>query len=278
MALTDKLTAIADSIRAKSGKTEKLTLAQMPVEIANIKTGTELNFSVVGNPKPANPTENTIWLDTDADITGWDISPVQPEILPEGMVWISTGAESEITFNALKENAIQVMPLSAMQCIGGALVDKPAQIYQNGEWKDWTDWSKWVVKDGLYKVPMVATGKKWDSSFSETTFTVTEEDGYIVFNHGSYTGMVYWGKVDLTKANTLTIEGDFSGMSSSYLSDYQFMVWTEIGAYIPTNRVAFKQLTSTGATLDVSSLVGEYYVGFSVRNRGTEKVANLWME
>ena len=41
MALTDKLTAIADAIRAKNGGTDKLTLAQMPEKIANIQTGTD---------------------------------------------------------------------------------------------------------------------------------------------------------------------------------------------------------------------------------------------
>ncbi len=39
MALTDKLTAIADAIRGKTGKTESMTLAQMATEIAGIKTG-----------------------------------------------------------------------------------------------------------------------------------------------------------------------------------------------------------------------------------------------
>ncbi len=39
MALTDKLTAIADAIRTKTGSTEKLTLAQMPTEIAAIQAG-----------------------------------------------------------------------------------------------------------------------------------------------------------------------------------------------------------------------------------------------
>lgn len=39
MALTDKLTAIADAIRAKTGSAEKLTLDQMPTEIASIETG-----------------------------------------------------------------------------------------------------------------------------------------------------------------------------------------------------------------------------------------------
>ena len=41
MALTDKLTAIADAIRAKNGGTDKLTLAQMPEKIAAIQTGTD---------------------------------------------------------------------------------------------------------------------------------------------------------------------------------------------------------------------------------------------
>lgn len=39
MALTDKLSDIGDAIRAKTGKTAKLTLDQMPAEIASIETG-----------------------------------------------------------------------------------------------------------------------------------------------------------------------------------------------------------------------------------------------
>lgn len=41
MALTDKLTAIADAIRAKNGGADKLTLAQMPEKIAAIQTRTD---------------------------------------------------------------------------------------------------------------------------------------------------------------------------------------------------------------------------------------------
>lgn len=42
MALTDKLTAIADAIRAKTGKTETMTLDAMPTEIENIVSETFL--------------------------------------------------------------------------------------------------------------------------------------------------------------------------------------------------------------------------------------------
>ena len=41
MALTDKLTAVADAIRAKNGGTDAMTLAQMPEKIAAIQTGTD---------------------------------------------------------------------------------------------------------------------------------------------------------------------------------------------------------------------------------------------
>lgn len=39
MALTDKLRDIADAIRGKTGKTDTLTLDQMAMEIAGLKTG-----------------------------------------------------------------------------------------------------------------------------------------------------------------------------------------------------------------------------------------------
>jgi hypothetical protein len=42
MALTDKLTAIADAIRAKTGKTGALTLDNMPLEISNITTAEKI--------------------------------------------------------------------------------------------------------------------------------------------------------------------------------------------------------------------------------------------
>lgn len=39
MALTDKLTAIGDAIRTKTGETAKLSLGEMPEKIKGIKTG-----------------------------------------------------------------------------------------------------------------------------------------------------------------------------------------------------------------------------------------------
>lgn len=136
MALTNKLTAIADAIRARSGKTDRLTLDQMPDEIANIKGGAELNFEVVGNPQPTSPTENTLWVNTNTEITSW-IFTVDEPAMSDGRVWVLTGKYSTAKFNALKENGINVYPVRAYQCIGGAWEEKDALLWQNGEWKEW---------------------------------------------------------------------------------------------------------------------------------------------
>ena len=98
--------------------------------------GTPLNFKVVGNPQPANPKENTIWVNTDTEITGWIFSATEPEGYAEGMVWIKTGAINSVEFNALKKNTIKVYPMDAKQYLDGAWVAKPTLIYQNGVWRN----------------------------------------------------------------------------------------------------------------------------------------------
>lgn len=51
MALTDKLAAIADAIRTKTGKVERMTLTEMPDEISAIETGgdTEIEDALLTN-------------------------------------------------------------------------------------------------------------------------------------------------------------------------------------------------------------------------------------
>lgn len=99
--------------------------------------GTALNFRVVGETTaPSNPKENTIWVNTSTPITSWVFSATQPTVA-SGKVWISIGTSSTVEFNALKNNGIQVYPISAKQYVSGAWVDKTAKSYQNGDWVDW---------------------------------------------------------------------------------------------------------------------------------------------
>lgn len=113
-------------------------------------SGGGLNFKVVGNPQPANPKENTIWLNTDVDITWNSFQEEQPEEMAEGEVWISTGAASQVAFNALKKGTIMVYPLTAKQYVDGAWVDVTAKTYQNGAWVDWWN-GELYVEGNQYK-------------------------------------------------------------------------------------------------------------------------------
>lgn len=108
-----------------------------------------LNFKVVGGTtQPTNPRENTIWVNTSNDITGWVFASKAPTA-SEGLVWFSTSSISSVAFNAVKKNGIWVYPAGCQQYVSGAWVTKNAKTYQSGTWKDWVFW---LYKDGVKEV------------------------------------------------------------------------------------------------------------------------------
>lgn len=114
--------------------------------------GTSLNFDVKAYATEEalladTPKENTIGIITTNKITGWMFSATEPESPVEGMVYITTGTDSDIAFNALKKNGIQVYPLSAKQYVSGAWVDVTAMSYQGGEWHEW-ETKLYLFKEG----------------------------------------------------------------------------------------------------------------------------------
>lgn len=117
MALIDKLNAIGEAIRAKTGKSEKLTLDEMPIEIGSITTSENLDTvlteqealidelkevlqgkaSGVANPiiEPLQVTENGTYTAPDG-VDGY--SPIEVNVpIPEG--YIKPSGTLEITEN-----------------------------------------------------------------------------------------------------------------------------------------------------------------------------------
>ena len=93
MALTDKLTAIADAIRGKTGKTAGLTLEQMPIEIGGISGGS-------GGPlqaKTAYPSHSEQVIAPDEDYYGLVSVTVKPvPRLPACVVSVTEGADATV--------------------------------------------------------------------------------------------------------------------------------------------------------------------------------------
>ena len=75
----DDLKAVAKAIREKGETTEVLTFPAGFISAVEAISGGGLNFEVVGGTeRPENPKENTIWINTDQEITGWTVSLDDP--------------------------------------------------------------------------------------------------------------------------------------------------------------------------------------------------------
>lgn len=232
-----------------------------------------LNFKVVGGTtEPTSLSENMIWVNTDAEITNWFFSAEEPESPTEGMVWFSTGTTSLIEFNALKKNGIMVYPMSTKQYIGGAWVDVTAKTYQNGAW---VDTGLYLVQSGVDITSLTGGWQDatWGQSVSDWVYpTPTFSDGAMSISYsGSKLGC--WGKstingIDLTDIKSIVITCDATAKGNSYSTSGMnatiSMYVAESPSSAPAARldIVAKGSESGTLTLDVSSLTGEYYIGF----------------
>ena len=169
-----------------------------------------LNFKVVGGTTaPANPKENTIWVNTDVAISSWVFSATQPASATNGMVWIYTVASSTVAFNALKKNGIEVYPVSAKQYVNGTFVDKTAKSYQGGEWK--------TLVQTLTLIPNTANypSSAWKASGSSVRITIADDSATVNYSDASNTARTVYINIDVTQYTTMTLKGTCAVTSGS---------------------------------------------------------------
>lgn len=113
--------------------------------------GAGLNFKIVGGTaQPASPKENTIWINTDLEITGWAFDTESPNYLSTGGIWLKTAQNGNAKMNIVKKNTIFVSFLYAFQWNGTAFVSKKAKLYANGKW---VEMGAIFYADGVQVVP-----------------------------------------------------------------------------------------------------------------------------
>ena len=113
--------------------------------------GAGLNFKIVGGTtQPASPKENTIWINTDLEITGWAFDAESPNYLSTGGIWLKTALNGNAKMNIVKKNTIFVSFLYAFQWNGTAFVSKEAKLYSNGKW---VEMGAIFYADGVQIVP-----------------------------------------------------------------------------------------------------------------------------
>lgn len=240
--------------------------------------GASLNFKVVGGTSaPASPKENTVWVNTDVEITSWVFSVTEPENPSDGMVWISTGKTSPVAFNALKKNGIMVYPISAKQYVSGKWVSKEAKSYQNGAWVE-----------RIAHIFQSGAGAIQDLSyFNQTNGIVNVSDDAIVLGLTSeiaaYTNVAVRTSAAVDVSNfssfvvdatcTLQVTDTWSGricISKTAFNESSAM--SDLASYTKFEADSERKKY----TLDISTLTGEYYLGIFGGTRAT--IFNMYFE
>ena len=222
--------------------------------------GSELTI-VGGTTRPATATQNTIWVNTDTEITDYTLSGAEPTSPVEGMVWITIGASGSIKMaSPVGGDWITVYPLSAKQYISGAWVGKAAESYQNGEW---VEWIRYLYNKGD-ECTDITGGWRFDFTpgsqyWSKGTGTKNANSITLSGSNRQELAAVTTKKVDVTNISTLFVEVDnftFSGSGTNYNGVLGITNNADGGSTV--SQKTFK--VNGTHTLDVSEFTGVYYV------------------
>ena len=277
------LVSVADAIRSKGETTGQLVFpGGFVTAIHDISTGVALNFQVIGGTSaPANPTENTIWVNTDQTITSWVFSHNQPKSPSEGMVWIVNGASTISEFDAVSDVSLRVQVAGVKQYISGAWVVKTAKVYQNGAWHETI---LYLYNNGYNNTSVTGgwttTRYNYDSSIAnQGTPTITYNAANIkyVSNQNQHCIFNTVQKVDLTPYKTLkaTISKCILGngnsrMNLSVKNTPNCYYWT----YVASSSVSGANTYS----VNVESLRGEYYIVFNSYSGTEVYITQIYLE
>jgi hypothetical protein len=241
----------------------------MTIGVTNGNGGTNLNFKVLGSSvRPVSARENTIWIKTDTPIRAWSFRPDAPSPV-EGMVWLTIGASSPVGFNALRKNKIMILPTAAQQYIDGKWKNMEAYAYIGGTWVQFSNTRVYLYHNGIISDEVGGAIKGFPAHYSDTNGyapkqVVNYSDGHIgIFSFTKYgSGAAYFIKpIDLTPWRTVYIDGAVKSRDATR-GGFGFVKNTSDLLPLIAMTAQNTNKTRTIHKIDVSSLSGNYYLGF----------------
>lgn len=234
-----------------------------------------LNFKIVGGTtQPANPIENMIWVNTNQPITDWTFKSYEPQQKQEGLIWIETSNISNIEFNVLKKNNIDVYPLFIKQYINNTWEQKEAKIYQN-EWLTW--WTGSIYDQGNENINITGGFEHNGNG------TCNKGSNYITISY-SGTGKSHLhtkNKINFSVFNNLYI--NVTGLSlPSGNPNSAAGLWIDDDTTEDNGSIESLNFTHTGLhVLDISNITGSYYLtlrAFSYSSSSSLTFNKIWLE
>ena len=223
--------------------------------------GAGLNFKIVGAAtQPASPKENTIWINTSTPIKNWQFAVSQPTkradgtALQNGDLWIKTGIDTNVEFNAVKKNAIKLKLVDSYQWNGSAWIAKTAKIYINSKW---TDLSFVMYEKGVFAVNYSQSGNLGGITIGTDSIRFYNT-GYPVDNNYQYINL--GGEIDWSQYSTVKVtlkSYTYSGSKPCYIA---------IGSSKTARDLASKSMgNSSVQTLDVSNVKTKGYLNIGIQ-------------
>lgn len=226
--------------------------------------GVGLNV-VGGTTQPTNPRENTIWVNTTTAITGYALSPTQPETGTEGLVWLKT-ADTGVEINVGKKNAVLLHLAMSQMYIGGSWATVEGYVYKSSAWVQFGFLA--LYKDGVFSTDHTEKVIKGSIQYAGTYYTATT-------NGGGAAGEAYvvFGPLSLDGCSTVTMRAQFV---STKVTNVRFAIMiakdanaTRSNAALKTE-VDIKDYVENTVSLDISTLErGTWYVYAGINTGGS---------
>ena len=228
--------------------------------------GAGLNFSVKAyasvDELPSVEKENTIAVITENEIPNWILCTTEPENPEPGSLWFEIGTESDVSFNALKKNAIQIKLVKANQYIDGEFSSIDGYIYMNG-WKLFSEVQTFLY---LYKEgdECTAVTGGWNG---------TKGSNYISYGGSNSGGTnLTKGKFNCSGFTQMVIEFAVTDTHGSSNGDFTFTLKDssvsikKATKYYTLNERATITLDVSGVTTDVYFHMAYWYASVSIYN------------
>ena len=237
--------------------------------------GSGLNLKVVGGTtQPTAPRENTIWVKTTTAITGYALSPTQPETGTEGLVWLKT-AGTGVEINVGRKNAVLLHLASGMLHSGGKWLNINAFVYANNVWTQFAQEGLMIFNREEEEYDAIIAKLK-NSSEEGQYLKKSDVNPYIRFYlwYGSKIERGYYciAPVDVTNFSVLEVVG-----YSNTDKKTAFGLSTAAGTKLDAAKQTFTTDESVNK-VDISNLTGEFYIGFSLNRVNDSTSAEIFVK